>query len=266
MTTERLQYVSDAFGSMPDQPVLSAEQKEQMFSGTESFLQENKKSEYDFTTHNGLISYTYDPHRPIKPQIVMSNNFCAMSGGHGVDTNKLLLTTKDDVIFRLFLTEMTDFSDSKFQNRFSKLLRCLGEKQTLHIYTGNGVYGAWPLFDLGTILDAIARTRCKVTVHINGRASFCETCLWMWAENREISEFGTLFFCGMQRHLEWSPTWYGYLSTLLSRGVELGVLTQKECDDLLTTNKDIQFKQREVVERLNRKLVPPTEDDPAQSE
>lgn len=261
MTTQRLQFAADVLGSMRTTENPESDQVHDIFAGTEGFLQDKKTGEFDHSTHGGLITYTFTPPAPgshDRPKIVMTNNFCGGTcGSSGVDASKLLLSTTDNVHFRLFLTEMTDLSNSKFQNRFAKLLRCLGSKQTLHIHTGNGVYGVWPLFDLGIILDAMERTQCKVHVHINGRASFCETCLWLFAEGREISEFGTLFFCGMQRHLEWSPNWRGYLCTILDRAVDLGVLTEGEKDSLLTTNKDLQFKQREVMTRLNRQVENP---------
>lgn len=258
MTTQRLQFAADVLGSIPSMEKHVSEQPCDIFAGTEGFLQDKKTGEFDHSTHGGLITYTFTPPVPgshDRPKVVMTNNLCGgMGGSSNVDTNKLLLSTKDNVNFRLFLTEMTDLANAKFQNRFAKLLRCLGSKQTLHIHTGNGVYGMWPLFDIGIILDAMTRTQCKVIVHINGRASFCETCLWLFTEGREISEFGTLFFCGMQRHLEWSPNWRGYLCTILDRAVDLGVLTTSEKDSLLTTNKDLQLKQREVVARLNKKV------------
>ena len=164
---------------------------------------------------------------------------------------RLLINSHDNVNFNLYITEITELDQPKFQNRFCKLLRTLSENQTLHIHTGNFVYGYFPAYNMGCLLDAIMRARCKVITHINGRASFTETVLWMYGHERQISEFGTILFVGMQDRFKWSPEWYDHFAKMYTRAVELKLLTEEEKTMCLTSNKCVQLTYDEIVNRLH---------------
>lgn len=175
---------------------------------------------------------------------------------------KLMLSTSDNVNFNLYFTEYTDLDHPKFQNRFCKLLRTLSQNAQLHIHMGNGIYGYYPIFSYGNVIDAIQRTQSKIVAHVNGRAGFCETSLWLFAHERVISEFGSLYFTGMQQYLEWYPRWHFFYEFIFNRAVDLKILTQEEMDQLMTTNMDIYLSRAEVVARMQRENKPdPVEQD-----
>ncbi len=184
------------------------------------------------------------------------NMFC---GGQNNNDKRfrLLLSTTDKVNFNLYFTEYTDLDHPSFQNRFVKLLRTLSENTTLNIHLGNGVYGKYPIYSFGNIIDAIQRASCKVIIHINGRAGFSESVLWLFAHERVISEFGSLYFSGMQQQLEWYPRWYNFYKFIYDHAVAIGIINQSEMDQLMTTNIDIPILQRDVIRRLQTEMGTP---------
>lgn len=181
---------------------------------------------------------------------------------------KLMLSTNDNVNFNLYFTEYTDLDHPKFQNRFCKLLRTLAQNTHLHIHMGNGIYGYYPIFSYGNVIDAIQRTQSKIIAHINGRAGFAETSLWLFAHERVISEFGSLYFTGMQQYLEWYPRWFFFFEFIFNRAVELNILTKEEMEQLMTSNMDIFLSRSEVLARMQRATQPeePTDQPPVQVE
>lgn len=183
----------------------------------------------------------------------MGNDASSMMGNQNPKT-KLLLSTTDGVTYRLYFTENTAYEDIKFQNKFVKLVSCLDSNQTLHLHIGNGNYGVCPVFTFGTIIDSIINAQCRIVTHINGRASFSETCLWSFGHERVLSDFSTVCYAGLQKFLESGySNWIGYFKTLLRRSVEIGVLTEAEMRSLLTTNKCLQISGREVINRITRR-------------
>lgn len=166
---------------------------------------------------------------------------------------RLLISTKDNTIFRLYITEMTEYDDPVYQKRFCKFLRTLSPTQTLHIHTGNGCYDDYPIYTYGCMIDAIQRTSGKVITNLNGRSSFSEVVLWMYGHERYLSEFATVSFIGLQKHLEWSPCWRSYFETILDRAVEIKIITNDEKNTLLTTNKTLYLSYRDVIDRIHAK-------------
>lgn len=235
---------------------------EELLSSCEKDLKQEIASEgveglVSTPTTTKLVShrYTSDPITP-RIQVLFNEKMC-----HGVEAyqkqramaKKLLLSSKDSMNFNLYITEVTEFDTPEYQNKFCKLLRTLGSSQTLHIYTGNYAYGVWPVYTLGSMLDAMQRTQARIITHVNGRASFAETCLWLWGHERYLSEFGTLQFIGFQKYLEQMPMYHTYFKTLLDRAVLYKVLSSKEETDCMTTNKCIQLTYSDVIARINAK-------------
>ncbi len=198
--------------------------------------------------------------------INLSDAEMCMNGCNGGNDKRyrLLLSTTDKIHFHLYVTEYTDFDHPSFQNRFIKLLRTLNENTTLNIHLGNGIYGNYPIFSFGNIIDALQRTNCKVIIHCNGRAGFAESVLWAFGHERVISEFGSLYFTGMQQWFEWYPRWYNFYKFIYDHLVAINVLTQSEMDQLMTTNIDIPLLQREILTRLAAGAPPdqPSTNDP----
>lgn len=179
---------------------------------------------------------------------------------------RLYLHTTDQINYWLYFTEMTNYDDVIFQNRFVKLLHTLDERCTLHIHIGNGNFTYYPIFSYGNIIDAIQRTRATVITHINGRASFSETCIWLFGHERVISEFSTLCFSGLQKFLQGTGSntfapWRQYFDTILSRAVSLNILTEKEKTDLMSTSKVLQLTYREVTARISNPNLNSTTND-----
>lgn len=167
---------------------------------------------------------------------------------------RLLLSTKDNVNFRLYITEMTEYDDPMYQRRLSKFLRCLDEKQTLHIHLGCGCYGNFPVYSYGSVIDAIQRTRGKIITHLNGRSSFSETILWIYGDERVISEFTTITFKGLQNYFENGfAEWRAYFETFFNRAMDIKLITKDEKEMLLTSNKTLNLTYRDIIDRLHAK-------------
>ncbi len=219
------------------------------YSGLESFTSS--------PTTTGLITYKqvgsqFHPHLAL----LMNEKMCGGQEQYQkrrAMATRLLISTKDSMNFNLYITEVTEFDNPEWQNKFCKLLRTLTDAQTLHVYTGNFAYGAWPVYSLGALLDAMSRTAGRVITHINGRSSFGETVLWMYGHERYISEFGTLMFIGLQKHLECTPMYHSYFRTLYKKAKELNILTQAEIEDCMTSNKCLQLTYTDVINRINAK-------------
>lgn len=165
---------------------------------------------------------------------------------------RMLLSTTNNIHFTLYLTEFTDLDHPKFQNRLCKFLRTMTDQQSLCIQMGNGIYGKYPIFSYGNIIDAIQRCTGTITMHINGRAGFAESCLWLFGHKREISEFGSLYFAGMQDFMEWYPRWYGYFTWIYSQAIAIGIINETEVKGLMTSNIGLSLMPREVLTRLQQ--------------
>lgn len=166
---------------------------------------------------------------------------------------KLLLSTKDNVVFRLYITEMTLYDHPTYQRRLCKFLRCLSDSQTVHIHLGCGCYDRYPVYTVGCVIDAIQRCRGTVITHLNGRASFSETCIWLTGHQRVFSEFTTISFVGLQQFLKYTPEWAAFFELFLSRAVDLKILTKEEKDTIMTSNKTVNLSYRDIVDRLAAK-------------
>lgn len=165
---------------------------------------------------------------------------------------RLLLSTTNNIHFTLYFTEYTDLDHPKFQNRLCKFLRTMTTQQSLSIHMGNGILGKWPVFSYGNIIDAIQRCAGSITMHVNGRAGFAESCLWLFGHKREVSEFGSLYFAGLQDFMESYPRWFGYFNWIYQQAITIGIINEEEVKKLMTSNIDLPLMQREVLTRIQQ--------------
>ena len=251
MSGNRYNYLDDMAVGKDTEPVNESPSYEETKSALEAFINPLMNVERAEDAYTNLR---------IQPKLKVGT-MCpgGQNGRPQVDPHRLLLSSENNMIYRLYFTEMTDFEHPLFQNRFTRLLRSLSSAQVLHIHLGNGTYGAWPLYGIGNMMDALQRATCKVICHCNGKSGFGETCLWLFAGEREISEFGSLYFTALKEHLSWSKDWTEYFRTIFQRAVTLQILDQKEADKLITSSCSIQLLQREVISRINSTATPDPE-------
>lgn len=140
---------------------------------------------------------------------------------------------------RLHITDRAWIDHPHWQNKFCHFLSALSAEHVVDILVGNSLYGANSLCNIGMLMDALNTTAAQVTMHMCGRGSMCETCLWLNTQNKAITPFGSLCLCGVGRILETYPMWRGYYETIFVKGKQIGLLTDNDIVSLLTTNRQI---------------------------
>lgn len=151
---------------------------------------------------------------------------------------------------RLYITDRTDLAHPLFQNKFCFLLGSLGDKK-LDIYLGNSIYSYMPMCTLGCILDALLTTEGDVTVHVCGRCGMPETMMWLHSKNKCITQYGSLYLSGVGRILEQFPMWREYYEQIFLKAKVLGLITDEDVVDLMTTNNLIYISATDTLAVLN---------------
>lgn len=243
MSSAQASFANDALrGSFGDEDLPKGE----MPAGLESFAKGNMSSLYGIDW-----KLTGTPANPRWKLTAKDMDWYEEHKKRREANRRLLLSTTDNVIFRLYLTEMTEYDDPTYQRRFCKFMRCLSGTQTLHFHMGCGCYGWYPIYTYGCMVDAMQRTQGKVITHLNGRSSFSETILWLYGHERVVSEFTTITFKGLQGFLERGfANWRSYFETFFLRAMDLKLITKDEKDMLLTTNKILNLSYRDIIARI----------------
>lgn len=152
---------------------------------------------------------------------------------------------------RLYLTDRNDLGHPMLQNRLCYLLGNLCDKK-IDIYIGHTLLGNTPLCNLGCLFDALENSSADVTIHACGRCGMCESLLWLHGRNRCITQYGSLYFSGVGRILEAYPMWREYYSQCFSKAKLLGLITDQDVVDMLTTNNLIYISATDTMAALQK--------------
>ena len=163
---------------------------------------------------------------------------------------------KNKTHFNLYISESTELDSSNYQNKFCRFLDKLSNNQSVTIYLGGGVYGAYLSFSMGSMIDSMIHCKGCVKTIVGGRASCMESILWLFGHARALSKYGTLSFCGVGETLKSCLMWKGYFNFMYSKARDLGFITDNDVVDLLTTNNCVTVTYEEYLGKVNGATPP----------
>jgi len=251
-STESLNNIKEddifCFDNKLNKVVIKTEDSESMKMAFESFTGKQTKDDDEAEKHHTYYSKTVFKLKEFKDPIA------TLSQGNGQqgEYTRLILYSDNGVHIRLYIPEYIWIGHPIYQNNICYLLNKLDSKKTLDIYLGNGIGGATPDCTIGNIFSAITNSKANVRIHMNGRGSMIETCLWLHGHKKIISPYGALCLVGVGRLLESFPQWRGYYETIYTKALRLNLITENDLADLLTTNYMIFISSADATAKITK--------------
>lgn len=188
-----------------------------------------------------------------KKEYTNANTMCMRNqNNQGGEFYNLYLYSDNGVHIRLYMSEVNAPDLPLYQNKLCYLLNKLDSKKSLDIYLGNGIGGPFPICTVGNIFSALMNCKANVRIHMNGRGSMLESCLWLHGHKKIISPYGSLCFTGVGRLLESYPQWRGYYETIFTKAMNLNLITENDLADLMTTNYIIFIGANDTLAKITR--------------
>lgn len=153
--------------------------------------------------------------------------------------------------YRIYFNDCTEIECTIYQNKLCKCLDRLNENQCLTLYLGNGIYENNNSVYLGSIIDAMEHCKADITTVINGRAGAVETYLWLYGKQRIVSPYGTLCFRGAYGVTETFRYWGDYFGTIFTKAKDLGLLTEIDYTNLMTTDDTLYISYAEYLAKVS---------------
>lgn len=166
---------------------------------------------------------------------------------------QLIVYTNDNNRFRIYITAETQIEHPVYQNKLAMFLSCLPSTSEVIIHLGSLINDLYPGFYLHGIIDAIQKCEAKVITYATGRCGMLESELWLFGDEMWISPYGTLTFIGVEHSLKSAEMWRHYFEYIFKTGIEKNILTEKQYDDLLLTNRYVNITFNDLKD-IHRKI------------
>lgn len=161
--------------------------------------------------------------------------------------NKILVRTTDGKNFRIYFKEnLLYFYD--FTSRIAHFLDSRTSDQTVTFIFGTNNTNI-QITTLGSIISAIKSCKAETFGVCAGYCSICETAMWCDCDHQIMYRYGALTF-GITEIIQILPVYSNYFDLFFAKGMELGIITKEEVNEMKSTGKELMLLYSDYAKRM----------------
>lgn len=163
--------------------------------------------------------------------------------------DNLIVLSRDDVHFNVYLNSNTYIGSPQYVNKFCRFMDSRTENQVVKLHLGAGVHDMFWIH-IGAIISAIIDCKANVITYAGGACGMTESIIWLFGKERTAGHYGQLSFEMGNYKYKIITDHQGYVDFFFDKAKEIGILSEQDVTSIIHENRGVSLFGEEIMRNV----------------